>query len=205
MDNHINFFTEIYENCSWGDNNEETYKGTSGGGSSIEYNDKKYIPFLKNLIVTLNIGSIIDLGCGDFRCGKLIYDDIDNINYYGYDAYDKVIEYNKSNHKLDKYNFYHLDIFNKKEELINGDLCILKDILQHWKLNEIYTFMDYIIENKKYKYILLVNCCNQKEDNPENEERSTPLSIKFLPLKKYNPELLFYYNHKEVSIIKIEN
>lgn len=204
MDNHIDFFTEVYEKCSWGDNQEESYKGTSGGGSSIEYNNKIYIPFLKNLIQTLNIDSVIDLGCGDFRCGKLIYDDIDNIKYYGYDAYDKVIEHNKSNHTSDKYNFYHLDIFNRKEELIGGDLCILKDILQHWKLNEIYTFLDYLIENKKYKYILLVNCCNQQEDNPLNEERSTPLSIRFFPLKKYNPEFLFYYNHKEVSIIKIE-
>lgn len=199
MDNHITFFTEIYENCAWGDNNEETYKGTSGGGSSIEYN-AKYIPFLQNLIINKNIKTIIDLGCGDFRCGKLIYDDINDITYHGYDAYDKVIDHNKVNIQP-KYNFYHLDIFNQKELLLNGDLCILKDILQHWKLNEIYTFMDYIIETKKYKYILLINCCNQKEDNPLNEERSTPLSVKFLPLKKYNPKILFYYNHKEVSII----
>jgi len=82
MDNHIDFFTEVYEKCSWGDNQEESYKGTSGGGSSIEYNNKIYIPFLKNLIQTLNINSVIDLGCGDFRCGKLIYDDIKHKIYW---------------------------------------------------------------------------------------------------------------------------
>jgi hypothetical protein len=34
---------------------------------------------------------------------------------------------------------------NKKEDIIGGDLCILKDILCHWKLNNIYTLLDYLV------------------------------------------------------------
>ena len=86
-------FTNIYENCEWGDNNNVEYTGSSGTGSDIDYNKKNYIPFLKKFITDNNIKNIVDLGCGDFICGKIIYDDLD-ILYTGYDAYKKIIDYN---------------------------------------------------------------------------------------------------------------
>ncbi len=204
-ENHLNIFTKIYENSIWGTNRNEQYNGSSGGGSTIEYNKDYYIPFLKKFIVDNKIKSIIDLGSGDFRCGELIYDDLQDINYTGYDAYNKVIEYNKNKFKDNlKYEFINLDFFNQKQHIKNGDLCILKDVLQHWKLNEIYLFMDYIVDNKKFKYILLCNCCNQKSNNFDNTGRSLPLSCDFLPLKKYNPKKLFNYHTKEVSLIVLD-
>ena len=42
-------FTNIYENSVWGNNENNNYKGSSGGGSDIKYN-KEYIAFLKNLL-----------------------------------------------------------------------------------------------------------------------------------------------------------
>jgi hypothetical protein len=196
------FFTNIYENKIWGDNKNDQYNGSSGSGSDVEYNKYTYVPFFKNFIIDNNIKNIVDLGCGDFKCGNLIYDDLD-ILYTGYDTYKKIIDYNLKQHSLPKYSFIHLDFFDKKETIINGDLCILKDVIQHWKIDEIYTFLDYLVENKIFKYILICNCCNQKTNNPENNHRSTPLSIDFFPLKKYNPVKLNNYNLKEVSIIYI--
>jgi hypothetical protein len=77
----------------------------------------------------------------------------------------------------------------------------VKDVLQHWEINEIYTFLDYLVENKVFKYILVTNCSHQEKDNPENHERSTPLSADLFPLKKYNPLKQYKYYTKEVSII----
>ena len=196
------FFTNIYENKMWGDDNNDAYNGSSGCGSFVEFNKYTYVPFLKTSIINNNIKTIVDLGCGDFKCGKLIYDDLD-ILYTGYDTYKKIIDYNLKQHSLPKYSFIHLDFYNNKESIINGDLCILKDVLQHWKMDEIYTFLDYLVENKVFKYILICNCCDQREDNPDNNDRYTPLSINFFPLKKYNPVKLYSYNGKEVSIISI--
>ena len=83
-------------------------------------------------------------------------------------------------------------------------MCILKDVLQHWAINEIYTFMDYLVESKKFKYILLVNCCNQTIDNQDcDKTRWRPLSCNLLPLKKYNAIKIDSYHTKEISIIKI--
>ena len=195
------FFTNAYEQKIWGDNNNDEYSGSSGCGSFIEYNKDTYVPFLKKFIIDNNIKNIIDLGCGDFKCGKLIYDDLD-ILYTGYDTYKKIIDYNLTQHSLPKYSFIHLDFYNKKESIItNGDLCILKDVIQHWEIDEIYTFLDYLVENKLFKYILICNCCFQTDDSPNNNERFTPLSIDFFPLKKYNPVKLYNYHTKEVSVI----
>jgi hypothetical protein len=207
--NHIEIFTNVYENCIWGTNNDKNYKGGSGGGSALDYNIKTYIPFIKNFIINKNIKTVIDLGCGDFRCGNYIYDGLD-IKYYGYDAYDKIIKNNNNKFSKEKYNFIHLDFLNNKEEIVKGDLCILKDVLQHWRICEIYEFLDYLTESKKFKYILICNCCYQKEDNPpdsQNIKIIIPLSIDYYPLKKYNPIKLLNYNTKEISLIQnlIEN
>jgi len=196
-------FTYIYENNIWGNNNVSQYCGSSGGGSDINYNKDTYIPFLKQFIIHNNIKTVVDLGCGDFRCGKTIYDDLD-ILYTGYDTYKKVIDYNSTHHLQPKYNFLHLDFCNNKEQIINGDLCILKDVIQHWSLNNIYRFLDYLVETKKFKYILICNCCYQTQDDTNilnGEFRH--LSCEYLPLKKYNPMKLYNYHSKEVSVIEI--
>jgi hypothetical protein len=196
-------FTYIYENSIWANNNNTEYKGSSGPGSSIELNINTYVPFLKKFITDNNIKTIIDLGCGDFRCGPVIYNDM-NISYTGYDAYKKVIEYNAKNNSLPKYNFIHLDFCNKKEDIKTGDLCILKDVLQHWSLDNIYSFLDYMVENKKFKYILIVNCCNQLQDNTDIMTGCwRQLNCNLLPLKKYNPVEVYKYDTKQVSIIKL--
>jgi hypothetical protein len=195
-------FTDIYEKNIWGYDGKKSYNGSSGGGSEIAYNESVYIPFLKKFINENNIKNVVDLGCGNFKCGPLIYNDL-NIVYTGYDTYNKIITYNSQTHKTPKYTFIHLDFYSNKDKIINGDVCILKDVLQHWRMDEIYTFLDYLVENKKFKYIILCNCYNQTIDNPKNSERSTPLSSNYLPLKKYNIKKLFTYNTKEVSLIEI--
>jgi hypothetical protein len=197
-------FTNVYENNVWGNNNNEEYKGSSGNGSNIYYNIDTYVPFLKKYILINNIKNIVDLGCGDFKCGKLIYDDLD-VLYTGYDTYKKIIDYNSKQHSLPKYSFIHLDFYNKKESIVKGDLCILKDVIQHWPLDNIYTFLDYLVENKIFKYILICNCCDQTHDNTDikmGDCRS--LSCHYFPLKKYNPIKLYNYHSKEVSIIEIK-
>jgi hypothetical protein len=199
-------FTKIYETKAWGNNKNKEYSGSSGDGSIIDYNKDNYIPFLKKFIVDNNIKTVVDLGCGDFKCGKLIYDDLAISSYTGYDVYKKIVNYNTKHHSLPKYSFIHLDFLNNKSQIINGDMCILKDVLQHWSLDNINLFLDYLVENKKFKYILICNCCNQLKDNTNIKNGEfRQLSCDYLPLKKYNPKKLYNYHTKEVSVIEIKS
>jgi hypothetical protein len=194
---HKEIFTKIYETCEWGNNNCE-YKGSSGGGSSIEFTTE-YTKFIRKFISDHDIHKVVDLGCGDWQSSHLIYENKD-VSYYGYDAYKGVITHNQKLYP--KYTFTHLDIFNEIESVENGDLCIVKDVLQHWTCDEITKFMDRLIL-KKYRYIIINNSCAQQYDNQDTPYRSRPLSVKYLPLKQYNFRVLFTYNDKEVSILEL--
>lgn len=199
---HEEIFTSIYERCYWGNNQNSAYKGSSGQGSRVEFNQKTYIPFIRQFISDKKIQTVVDLGCGDFICGEALYNDLD-IMYHGYDVYEKMIEFHTSKYSSPKYNFYHLDIFSRKEELIPGDLCILKDILQHWSTNEIYLFLDYLIDTKKYKYILISNCSHKPFYNIDTGAYR-PLKSTELPLKKYGAVKQLTWDTKELSLITVE-
>jgi hypothetical protein len=81
----------------------------------------------------------------------------------------------------------------------------LKDVIQHWSLDNIYKFLDYLVENKKFKYILICNCSDQAEDNTDIKTGNwRPLGCDYLPLKKYNPIKLYNYQTKVVSVIVIK-
>ena len=199
---HKTIFTKIYEECEWGDDKNPEYHGSSGDGSSLTVNELGYSQFVIDFIRRNEIKTIVDIGCGDFLCGSRIYDTLENIQYFGFDAYEKLITHHKNHYAAPKYNFQHLDVFADREALPPADLYIMKDILQHWCLEDIYTFMDYIVESKKYKYIILVNCCLQKSDDTDIPTGSgRPLSSQLYPLKKYKPLKIFNYFTKEVSII----
>jgi len=193
-------FTAIYEDNIW--NELDNYTSNSGDGSDLNYNIYTFIPFFKDFILKNNIHSVTDLGCGDFVCGPHIYDDLE-LKYYGYDTYSKIIEKNNSIHKDSKYSFIQMDIFNEWENIITTDLCIIKDVLQHWRLADIYTFLDNIMISKKFKYIIICNCCDQIKDNPDLLITGgfRPLSAMFFPLKRYSAKIIFRYNTKEVSLI----
>lgn len=194
-------FTNIYETNEWGSNGNEEYNGSSGDGSTVDLNKDTYVPFLKKFITDNKIKKVVDLGCGDFLCGKLIYDDLD-VSYTGYDAYGKVIEHHNRHNTDPKYEFIHLDFCGKKEEIKGGDMCILKDVIQHWSLKNIYEFLDYLVLTRKFKYILICNCCAQFYDNPECPDGSwRQLSSNFFPLKRYLPTKVYEYHTKEVSVI----
>lgn len=197
---HEAIFTFVYEQAIWGSDNSRAYRGSSGDGSEQYYNIKEYIPFLRKFIQDHEIKQIADLGCGNFKCGPLIYGDLD-INYTGYDVYNSVILNNRQIHP--NYSWVTLNFCKDPTKILPADLCILKDVLQHWSSDEIYNFLDYIVSQQLFNYIMICNCCDQKEDDPPNiAPHPRQLSSNFLPLKKYSPQSLLRYNTKEVCIIQ---
>ena len=198
----IDIFTNIYENRVWGNNEHLEYSGSSGDGSYLEKN-AEYISFVKTFIKDKEIKTVVDLGCGDWKCGSALYDDL-SINYTGYDAYEKIITFNKKAHGSSKYTFAHMDFLNNPGLITSADVCIIKDVLQHWPLESIYNFLDCITTSGKFKYIIVTNCRWQKQDNTQIQMGEfRPLSKDFLPLKKYKFQLVLTYNAKDVLVLDV--
>ena len=200
---HSTIFTDIYQREYWGSNEAADYRGSSGSGSSVHYNQDTYVPWLRGFLQENHITSVVDIGCGDFRCGPLIYDGLD-IAYHGFDVYAPLV--NSLSKRYSKYTFTTADCFKERHTLPTADLCILKDVLQHWSTAEIYTFLDDVIGAKKFRYILVCNCAQQKKDNKDIKTgKQRQLSAAFLPLKQYRARVLFRYSTKEVSVIEPVN
>lgn len=200
-------FTAIYENRVWGDNRRGEYRGSSGGGSDVEYNRERYVPFLKKFIRDHGVRTVADLGCGDFRCGPLIYEDLD-VHYTGYDTYRAVVEHHQETTQslLQKYTFRTLDVYQERDKLVGADLCILKDVLQHWSQEHIRTFLDNVIRRKLYRWILICNCSFQRGDGEDIQDGEfRPLSAEYLPLRAYGAKAVYRYDTKEVSVIDVDS
>ncbi len=183
-------FTDIYDNKRWGNG--------SGGGSEIS-STIQYREFLQNFLKEKNIKSVIDYGCGDWQSSHLI--DFSGIVYLGVDCVDSVIEQNNIKYSKDNIKFIVLDDMTQFFSY-TSDLLILKDIIQHWSNDDIDYFLPNVINN--FKYVLINNSSHQSYDYQDEPKYNRPLSAKFQPLKKYNPEIFLEYNaynNKEVSII----
>jgi len=141
-DNEYKVFDEIYRKGGW--------DGVgSGNGSKIE-NNENYINFLDKVInFTPSIKTIVDIGCGDWNLMKEL-----NIKkqYIGLDVSSFVIEENKSKYEKENIKFIQSNIV--KNELPDGELCIIKDVFQHMPNEDILICLEKI---KKYKICIIVN------------------------------------------------
>jgi len=207
-------FTRIYEQHLWGTNEGQTW-GTSGPGSDV-HSQTEYIKFLRQFIVEKAVTSVVDLGCGDFVAGSLIYDGL-NVQYTGYDVYGALIDHHARRYKdAASYTFHHLDVSHHPDRIVSADLCIMKDVLQHWSTKNIYAFLDDILRRRLFRYILICNCCVLLDPSTQVPQivRATAtdsadiedgwwriLTASQYPLKKYAPDVVFRYGTKEVSII----
>ena len=117
----------------------------------------------------------------------------------------KIINNNTLNYP--KYKFKYIDVIENVNDIPNCDLLIIKDVLQHWDTDSIYTFLDNIISNVQYKYILITNNANQNLNNANHIKffgYGRGLNAKYLPLKKYNPKIVLEYfadEFKQISLI----
>jgi len=177
-------FTNIYNTNKW-------IKG-SGSGSYIE-NTKEYNKYIINFIRSNSVKSVLDLGCGDWQSSYLIYENLPNIDYTGIDCVESVIENNKI--KYPTYKFLCFDFVNQLEVIKNSDLIILKDVLQHLELEDIYKLLDYIVTKISYKFIIITNYSKQSKDDLKLEKLmcGRGLHSNYLPLKKYNAITLLDY------------
>lgn len=190
---HSNYFTYVYNVGMWSGGGE-----CLSGGGSLPENTIEYREFLQKFIKENNIKEVYDFGCGDWYFSRLI--DWSNVKYTGVEVVKSLVDNHNKIYKNKNIEFVHIENvenFYKNQ----GDLLILKDVLQHWNNDEVTTFLNNMVTN--FNYILIINSFTQEQDwqDIRNEDRYRPLSCRYYPLKKYNIKHLFNFKDKEVSVI----
>ncbi len=140
-------FSKIYDDDIWG--KDDKNKFCSGPGSTTP-NAKKYIDFLEDFIRENKVNRLIDLGCGDFRIMKQVIDKNPDIHFIGIDIVPKLISHNQNMFGSNKVQFVCLDAIT--DELPNGDLIIIRQVLQHLSNIQVQLILKKL---SHYKYALI--------------------------------------------------
>lgn len=165
-------FSEIYKNNVWGGKSGEFF---SGEGSRGKY-AKVYAEAVKKFVAENEIEKIVDLGCGDFQVASMFVSD--DFHYTGCDVVPDLIEHLNKNFGSENRNFRQANIVEDK--LPEGDLCLIRQVLQHLSNAEIKQ----ILENcKNFKYLIIT----EHYPNP-NVELVPNLDI------PHGPDMRLHYN-----------
>ena len=139
-------FTRVYAEKIWGQGEENFY---SGLGSNPEA-AKPYTDFVTKFIADNNIRCVVDLGCGDFRVGRMIA--ASGVNYIGTDVVQPLIDENNKRFHSDHVRFDCLDI--ALDDLPDGELCLIREVFQHISNAQISLVLAKL---KKYHHVLFTD------------------------------------------------
>ena len=147
-------FNEIYEKNIWGGKDGEFF---SGNGSNEEYS-VIYAETVKKFIAEKKIGKVVDLGCGDFRVASQFV--TNDLEYVGIDIVPAMIAHHNQMFGNEKVSFFCKNII--EDELPDGELCLIRQVLQHLSNAEIGKILQNV---KKYKYLIVT----EQFPNPKRE------------------------------------
>jgi SAM-dependent methyltransferase len=139
-------FSEIYHTKLWGEADGEAF--CSGGGSAAQF-AVPYVKQVQTLIAEHEIRTVVDLGCGDFRVGRLLCAQGD-LQYVGVDVVPDLIAYNQSRFGGPQVEFRCANLID--DELPDGELCLIRQVLQHLSNAEI---SHVLAKCAKYRVVLV--------------------------------------------------
>ncbi len=122
-----NVFGRIYARAQGGVGAEPFY---SGPGSDPEFGEP-YVEAIAGELTPVSAGAtVVDLGCGDFRVGRLLLERLPvGVKYVGVDVVGPLVEYHQSRFSNDRVSFTRRDI--AADPLPDGDYCLIRQVLQH--------------------------------------------------------------------------
>ena len=132
-------FSEIYEKNEW---------GFGSGAGSLPLNNIDYIKFIKTLLSSNNIKSVVDFGCGDWQFSRFI--NWDGVTYTGFDIVESVVVRNQALFGRDNITFH---VFNQETHLPHADLFLCKDVFQHLPNRLIQQYLRLFKEHARFMLI----------------------------------------------------
>lgn len=167
-------FSKIYANNAWGKPTDAGEKFRSGNGS---HNEKIIVPYIETLIPLLtnnNIRNIVDLGCGDFWIMRHVLGAVSeagyNFFYTGIDVVADLINHNAATFNYPNIKFLCRDITADNEPLPDGDILIIRQVLQHLSNADIKKILD---KASKFKFLFITESIYDAPDAVHNIDMKT--------------------------------
>jgi 2-polyprenyl-3-methyl-5-hydroxy-6-metoxy-1,4-benzoquinol methylase len=159
-------FSKIYEEGVWGKSDDSEQKFCSGPGSHDDFIISSYIEAIHGFLSEFETKpNVVDLGCGDFNVGSQVRKQCGN--YIACDIVPKLIAFNKNKFKELNVDFRVLDL--TIDELPNGEIVFIRQVLQHLSNNQIKMVLPKITE--KFKYLVLSEHLSNELDFEPNLDK----------------------------------
>ncbi len=154
-------FSAIYQEACWGQNSDNPF--CSGHGSADAF-AASYNDIVTSYILTEEIRSVVDLGCGDFRIGRRLC--ILPIEYCGVDIVSELVTYNSRQYGNERITFKCLDIV--EDQLPTAELCLIRQVLQHLSNIEIASVLKKL---GKYRHVIITEHIPSFEAGFQNRDK----------------------------------
>lgn len=186
-------FASIYDKGLW-----NGVPGSSGDGSKAGETDP-YLTAVNGVLRLTEARSVVDLGTGDGDIiRKISAPDLQSV--VGVDCYAAHIT--RLTGEIADRRFLCLDIFEQREQLPEADVALIKDVLQHWTNRMIQTWLDWLVQSGKYRWIVLTNDANQLSPCQDTHLGGCRgLQPNWPPLKRFRPQTILTYQHKAVVLL----
>jgi SAM-dependent methyltransferase len=140
-------FADIYRSHAWG--SVEGRPFCSGDGSIREEAVGPYCAMVRDFIADNNIKRVVDLGCGDFAVGSRLISPA--VHYVGVDVVPDLIHYNRQYFGAPGIEFRCINIIDDQLPLPQGDLCLVRQVLQHLSNAQILKTLKAL---RRYRYVI---------------------------------------------------
>ena len=140
-------FGEVYGNGAWGHDPASPFYPGPGSRDGAVVGD--YVQAVGDFLKSLGKPDAVDLGCGDFKVGAQLRASCGR--YTACDAVPELIAFNRTAYKALDVDFQVVDIV--EEPLPEGDVAIVRQVLQHLSNAAISRALAKIVA--RYKYLVL--------------------------------------------------
>jgi hypothetical protein len=180
-------FTGIYKSNHW-----KSSESISGTGSEIKQTES-LINDLDKLLTDMNIVSVLDLPCGDFKWMQKV--DLSKIDYVGADIVEELIKNNIKQYKeRENLKFIVLNLIT--DPLPKSDMIIVRDCLVHLSYEDINSAIKNI-KSSGSKYLLTTTFTNYHLNHDIVTGDWRPLNLQEKPFNFSSPILVINENCTE--------
>lgn len=119
-------FSEIYARGVWGMAPDGGFDSGGGSGTAVA---GPYVDLIERELRDATASeTIVDVGCGDFRVGRLLVDRLP-VRYVGVDVVPELISHHVRNHSSERVQFVEADV--TVDPIPAGDYCLVRQVFQH--------------------------------------------------------------------------
>lgn len=170
-------FQNVYSAKLWGEEaNTEFYSGQGSRGEAAD----TYIQKMSDVIAekaSLHSNRpivVVDLGCGDFKVGRGLVRGVRELKYIGCDIVPELINHHMRTERDARVEFKCIDIV--ADELPNGDVCLVRQVLQHLSNKDIAKVLRKL---GKYKTLYITEAYPTKVAGPVNPDKRSGADVRY--------------------------